>query len=295
MLPHSVFDSALATETPPRLARREKDEKLAVFLLRGMSGDVGELACLLSPIEPRLRFLPIQYRHWSGLRREANDLDRLVAESVSQIESYGPTETIHLVGYSFGGLIAWAVAMAMAASGHRIGLLGLIDAPTCPKVRERPASNAEHWNRLIRGVRRGETGDQLARFSAGALFRPQANWARAAFRRLHGSGLFPRMLNLIDLNIQSRFHLLPLKECVSRIAASKERLQYPAALFRGSGWSLGEDADLGWDRYLAKLRVVTISGNHDNVLQPQNAEHIISHLIAAILESKRSHSLMELY
>jgi hypothetical protein len=208
MLPNSVFDRALPTGTPLRLAHREKDEKLAVFLLPGMSGDAGELAPLLSAIGAPLHFLPIHYPHWSSLRGDANDLDRLVADCVSQIESYGPTVTIHLVDYSFGGLIAWAVT-------------------------------------------------------------------------------FPRMLNLIDHNIQSRFHLLPLKDCVSRIAASKERLQYPAALVRGSGWPLGEDADLGWTRHLVKVRVVTISGNHNNVFKSNRSGHIISHLIAMKLEGDR--------
>ena len=70
------------------------------------------------------------------------------------------------------------------------------------------------------------------------------------------------------------------------MAASDERLQYPAVLFRGSGWPLGEDADLGWTRYLAKLRVVTISGNHENVLQPQNAEQVVVQLAAMISEGE---------
>ena len=286
MWPNSVSDRALAAETPLRPARCEKDEKLAVFLLPGLTGDVGELAALLSPTEAPLHFVPIHYRHWSSLRREANELDRLVADCVSQIENYGSPATILLVGYSFGGLIAWAVARAMIVSGHRIGLLGLIDTLACPRVAEGPASTAERWDRLVRGIRRGETGDQLARFAAGALFRPQANWARAAFRRLHGFGLFPRMLNLIDLNIQMRFHVIPMRECVARMAASGERIQCPAALFRGSGWPVGEDAELGWSRYLAKLRVVTISGDHNNVLQPQNAEQIITLIPAIISDTK---------
>ena len=281
-----VSGCVFAAQTSLRRAGFEKDKKLTVFLLPGLSGDVGEFAALLSPPEAPLHFVPIHYRHWSGLRREANELDRLVADCVSQIESHGQGGKLLLVGYSFGGQVAWAVARAMAASGRRIGLLGLIDAPALPKVPERPASAADHLHRLIRGIRRGETADQLARLVAGVLFRPQTDRVRAAFRRWHGFGLFPRMLNRIDLDIQMRFHLILLKECMARMAGHDERLQCPAALFRGSGWPLGEDADLGWTRYLAKLRVLTLSGNHGDVLLPKNAEQIVAEVAAIISESE---------
>ncbi|WP_428535359.1 alpha/beta fold hydrolase [Rhodopila sp.] len=277
---------AVAPPASLRQAGFEKDKKLTVFLLPGLSGDVGEFAALLSSPGGPVHFVPIHYRHWSSLQREARELDRLVADCVRQIESHAPGGEVLLLGYSFGGQIGWAVARAMEASGHRIGLLGLIDARACPKVPQGPASNAERLNRLIRGIRCGETADQLARFSAGALFRPQSNWARAAFGRLHASGLFPRMLNRIDFNIQMSFHLILLKEWMARMAACNERLRCPAALFRGSGWPLGEDADLGWSRYLATLRVVTIAGTHDDVLQPQNAEQIIAQVGAIISEGE---------
>jgi thioesterase domain-containing protein len=279
MRPDVRSEGVLVAEAP---LRGEKDHKLPVFLLPGLSGDLEELGFLLSPTEAPLHFVPIDYRHWSRLRREANDLDRLIADCISQIESYGPPTTILLVGYSFGGLMAWAVARAMAASGHRMVSLGLIDTNADPALPKGPASTVERWERLVRGIRRGETGDQLARLSAGALFRSQANWARAAFRRLHGFGFFPRMFRHVDLNIQMRYHLILLRECTARMAASTERLQYPAILFRGNGSPPGGDTDLGWTRFLSELHVVTVSGNHESVLNPRNARQIIEQLSTTI-------------
>jgi thioesterase domain-containing protein len=260
----------------------EKNEKLAVFLFPGLSGDVWELAPLLSPIEAPFHFVPIRYCHWSELRREPSELDRLVAHCVSQIESRGPPATIHLVGYSFGGQVAWAVARAMATAGHQIGLLGLIDVSACPEIEEGAKSTIGHLGRLVRGIRRG-TSHQLARSFAGVLFRSRTGWSRTMFRRLHGSGLLPCMLNRIDAGLQIRYNTILLRECVSRMSAFGDRVHYPALLFRCSDQPLGKDANLGWARYLGNLRVVPISGNHDSVLQPQNVEHIIAQLRATIL------------
>jgi thioesterase domain-containing protein len=286
--PNSTTDYARATEMPLRSAYREKDERPIVFLLPGLSGDIGELASLVARIEAPLRFVPITYRHWTSLPRETNEFDQLVAHCVKQIESYGPPATIFLAGYSFGGQMAWAVARAMVEARHRAVLLGLIDARANPDIGDRPASNAQRWNRFIRGVRSGETIEQLARFSASALYRPQSNWARAAFARLYGFGLWPSMLRLIDLNIQIRFHDILVRECSARMAASQERLQYPAVLFRGAS-PAGEDPDpyLGWSRFLANLRVVQIPGNHQSIMQSQNAEEMIAQLLEVISEGDR--------
>ena len=122
--PDRFTDQAVTAETSLHMARGKKIETPAVFLLPGLSGMLQELDTLLSPTEAPVHFVPIRYRHWSELRRDPDELDRLVADCVRQIESHGPPATILLAGYSFGGNIAWAVARAMATSGYGIGLLG---------------------------------------------------------------------------------------------------------------------------------------------------------------------------
>jgi thioesterase domain-containing protein len=270
-----------SVETPPRY---QTGERVTVFLFPGLSGIVEEFATLLAPIEAPFHFVPIRYRHWSELEREPVEFDRLVADCVRQIESHGPPATLLLVGYSFGGLMAWAVARVMEASGHRIGLLGLIDALACPRIERSAESIIGRFGRVVRGIRRGETGEQLARSFAGILFRSRAS-VRTMFRRVHGFPALTRILNSIDANVQIRYHIILITECMARLANCGERFHYPSVVFRSSARS-GEDADLGWARYLANLRTVTLSGNHDNVMQKQNVKQIILHLTATISEEK---------
>jgi thioesterase domain-containing protein len=268
--------------SPPR---SKKGQKPIVFLFPGLSGDVKELAPLLSPTEMSLHLVPIHYRHWSELRPEPNELDRLVADCVAQIASHGPPGTILLVGYSFGGLIAWAVARTLATSGYQIGLLGLIDALACPEIEENAKSTIGRFGRLVRGIRRGETFQQLARSLAGILFRSRTS-VRVTFRRLHKSGVLPRILNCIDANIQIRYHIISLKECVSRMAVSGEQAHCAAVLFRCSERPLGEDSDLGWARFLTNLCVVTLAGDHNSVLHTQNADSLTSNITMMITEKE---------
>ena len=94
------------------------------------------------------------------------------------------------------------------------------------------------------------------------------------------------MLNRIDVHLQMRFHIILLEECIARMAVFGERFHCPAVLFRCSDRPPGEDDDLGWTRHLANLHVVPLSGNHDNVLQMQNAEPIVAQLTAAISQGE---------
>jgi thioesterase domain-containing protein len=284
-VPDRLGERGITNGTSLRSPRREKDEKSAVFLFLGLDGgDVWEFAPLLSMAEGPLHFVPIRYRHWSELRQEPVELDRLIADCVGQIESYGPPPAIHLVGYSFGGQMAWAVAGAMASSGHRIGLLGLIDAPVYPEIQGSAVSVAGRLGRLVRGIRRGKTVHQLARSTAGILFRSRTGWMRDAFRRLHGFGILPRILDHVDEHVQMRYHIIILRECIARLTNSKEQFHYPAVLFRCAERPPGEDADLGWLRHLANLCLVTLLGNHDSVLRAENVEKITEQLTAMITE-----------
>jgi thioesterase domain-containing protein len=275
----------VADGTSLQPVRCEKENKSTVFLFPGLDGgDIWEFAPLLSMVDAPLHFVPIRYRHWSELQPEPDELDRLVTDCVSQIESHGPPSTIYLVGYSFGAQMIWAAARAMATAGHRIGLLGLIDAPAFPQIRESAASVGGRLGRLFQGIRHGKTSHQLARSTAGMLFRSRTGLARMAFRRLHSLGLLPRIFNHLDANVQMRYHLILLRECTARLAASHGRIHCPAVLFRCADRPMYEETDLGWSRYMANLRLVTLSGNHDSVLQPQNVERITYHITAMIAE-----------
>ena len=71
---------------------------------------------------------------------------------------------------------------------------------------------------------------------------------------------------------------------MARMATSEERIPCPSVLFRCSDRPFGEPADLGWSNYLPNLHVVTLPGDHNNVMQVQNAEQIFTQISATISE-----------
>ena len=267
----------------PQVSRTSNGKQFPVFLFPGLSGDVQEFASLLSSKVEPIQFVPIVYPHWSQLERKPEELDRLIAHCVAQVQRIGLPAGALFVGYSFGGQMAWAVARDMAACGQQIGFLGLLDTPSCPDLGARAGSSVARLSRFIRGIQQGTTGEQLTRAVASFLIRPGSGRLLSAFRRLNDSALLNRLLRRIDIEIQMQYHIVLLLECINRMETDSKSGSYPAVLFRCiNRTSLGFDATLGWSRHLADLRVISVPGDHASVIQLQNVPQIINELVAAI-------------
>jgi len=60
--------------------------------------------------------------------RSVEEMGRDYAAEIRRAQPQGP---YHLVGWSFGGLIAYEIACRLAAEGERVALLGLLDTALC--------------------------------------------------------------------------------------------------------------------------------------------------------------------
>ncbi|MBB4902968.1 non-ribosomal peptide synthetase, partial [Streptomyces griseomycini] len=69
----------------------------------------------------------LQARGLDGTGELPDRLETLVDDYVREIRSHQPEGPYHLVGWSFGGAVAHAVAAALTEQGHRVALLALLD------------------------------------------------------------------------------------------------------------------------------------------------------------------------
>ncbi|MFE6359612.1 amino acid adenylation domain-containing protein [Streptomyces sp. NPDC057806] len=82
-----------------------------------------------------LRHLPpdrpvhgIQARGLTEPGRVRDGVDRMAEDYCARILEVQPTGPYHLLGWSFGGQLAQAVAARLKAAGHRVGLLAMLDS-----------------------------------------------------------------------------------------------------------------------------------------------------------------------
>ncbi|MFH8407404.1 amino acid adenylation domain-containing protein [Streptomyces sp. NPDC018019] len=69
----------------------------------------------------------LQARGLAGPEPLPLTMEEMAADYVAQIRSVQPTGPYHLLGWSFGGTVAYAVATALEARGEEVALLALLD------------------------------------------------------------------------------------------------------------------------------------------------------------------------
>ncbi|RBO82164.1 non-ribosomal peptide synthetase [Nocardia puris] len=93
----------------------------------GMSWSYLGLAEALAPGRP---IYGLQAPDLSGREPSARSIDEFAERYVREIRAVQPEGPYHLLGWSFGGLIAHNIAARLAAEGARVGTLALLDADT---------------------------------------------------------------------------------------------------------------------------------------------------------------------
>ncbi|KAG0195747.1 hypothetical protein BGX28_000698, partial [Mortierella sp. GBA30] len=92
----------------------------------GLSWCYTGLSTCLDPDQP---LYGLQARGFLGDRRTATTLDEMVLDYIEQIRRIQPQGPYHLLGYSFGGLVAHTMASYLEKQGDHVALVALMDTP----------------------------------------------------------------------------------------------------------------------------------------------------------------------
>lgn len=101
-----------------------------VFLVHGLGGSIGELYGLVSSIGVPNAIYGIEGKGVDGREEPLDRVEDMATLYLDATEKIQPTGPYLLIGYSFGGLIAFEIARRLKASGKEVALLIMIDAMT---------------------------------------------------------------------------------------------------------------------------------------------------------------------
>ncbi|OLF09646.1 hypothetical protein BLA60_17765 [Actinophytocola xinjiangensis] len=135
--------------TPARLARslvigdvrnafdpvypiRESGSSEPLFCLPAGSGLAWTYSGLMRVLDPEIPIYGLQSPALAKHRRRPASLEAVAAEYVSRIREVRPHGPYRLLGWSFGGVLAHAVAVRLQASGERVELLAVLDVDLVP-------------------------------------------------------------------------------------------------------------------------------------------------------------------
>ncbi|MGF0309228.1 amino acid adenylation domain-containing protein [Rhodococcus sp. IEGM1428] len=151
----SAAGGAAADSLAAILPIRAGGDRAALFCIHPMIGLAWNYAALAETTAPGRPIYGVQLPQL----RDASDSMRTMVEQAElyarEIVRVQPTGPIHLLGWSFGGVLAHAVAVALRAAGHEVGVVAMLDS--LPTVDE--AVFAEEFADNLRALGIGGAGE----------------------------------------------------------------------------------------------------------------------------------------
>jgi len=254
-----------------------------IFLVAGAGGQVfvfRELARSLGPDQPVFAFT-IEGGADEGL--PARSVEDVASSCEREIDRRGvPNAPLIFAGYSFGGLVAFELALRFRARGHEVGRIIAFDG-TAPGYLER-APYLERARTQLRALSRGSTADRL-RYP----FEQGVNLGRQLLSML-GLGRRPGPSNARSIRAN--------EERSRRICRLVQRAQDsyvplaaddgPLLLFASEMPARKPvtrmlDPALGWGRWIrGRIDVVPVKGGHVDVFRSDNVERMASAIRSSI-------------
>jgi thioesterase domain-containing protein len=231
-----------------------------LFLLPGLGGDQKLLKNIGQVVH-------IHYLDWTDLIQESSGFEALFIHVKSQIDARLPTGPVHLAGFSVGGPLAYACALAFQAEGREVASMAILDAsasdapvpvPFRVRLRDRALQFASF--NVPAGVA-SIVGKAMARQPARPLLhrlRPYRNVA-LPFGYQHQLHLKVTMQMLLPM-------FWPWWIELTRTAPP---VTAPTYVFRSQDHAPSEPEDLGWSRYCSHVKVVRVPGSHSGMLSPK--------------------------
>jgi thioesterase domain-containing protein len=251
-----------------------------LFLLPGVGKDEPRLVRFRAACAPALRMVPIDYGDWPEWLARGFDLTTIVARIVATIEAEAPNGPIFLAGYSLGGKIACAVAMALSSVGRSTGFVGILDTDISGEAVSKPGI----WHRVVYAIRRGPA-ERLAYYVSRPLTdppRPSQLRLAAYFCRARMPGDFGFYLHHY---IRTRVLARLVETGWAQMARPLPQPGVPLVVFRSTERQPHAADDLGWREICPNVTVVPVAGNHYTMLEAPNLEPLSARFTTFALEA----------
>ena len=248
-----------------------------VFLLPSIFGDEPSFADFRAALAEHHAFELLDYPDVDRPSSEIRDFELILSRTVARIRSLQPSGTVHIAGYSFGGLVAFAAACRLQAEGRQVGLLALLDSQA-PSLKV-PSSVPLTRNRDAAPGAWGVAADIASRLLIAAGLCEAVRAAIGPAGRLFGAKAADGLRRLFLQNLRGR----------SLNDLSLGRFDGPLLLFRAREQPFPDlPPDLGWNAHCTAVRSVTLNGDHSSMLRADhlsaNAERIGSEIAARICQ-----------
>ncbi|MFC8246582.1 SDR family NAD(P)-dependent oxidoreductase [Streptomyces chartreusis] len=273
---NSSCDSVVNVLRPPRPG----SSRLPLFTFHPAGGPT-------SVYLPLTQLLPSDQAVYGMERLNAvGTMEEKAAHYLSLIRDLQPQGPYQLLGWSFGGCLAYEAARRLRDAGHSVGFLGLIDTilPAALPDLDSEQLLIERFGRFAEYIEQ-TYGPRLDLPYEELAATPDEQQIEVVMRLVAEVGLdmSPGIMehqrtSYVDARVGERYVPRPYDGHVVLYRAQEAQVLTTALDPR----YLRSEADLGWAPLCSSLEVVPVEGDHLSLIDPPHVETIARHLTRAL-------------
>jgi thioesterase domain-containing protein len=267
---------------------RRQPARPPVFCVPGAAASVTAFNDLAAALGPEWPIHGLQPRGLDGLGIPHSTASAAASDYVRAVLEFHPAGPLHLIGHSFGGWVAYEMAVRLAGAGRTVDSLTIIDSEEPGSSNDGPARERTREEILGQLV---ELFEQSAERSLDIVAKELAALDEPAqlellHQRLVGVGLLPRrstpevlrgVLRTFTANLQTAY--VPSKEYAG--PASLVLVRDPKD-DEATAQRIHETTARGWRRFARELVVWRSPGNHMTVLEAPHVAALADRLGAIL-------------
>jgi thioesterase domain-containing protein len=249
----------------PLIALQPAGFKPPLFCIHPAGGTVFtymHLARALAPDQPVYGLQASGLEPGEALARSITQMADDYLRAIRAVRPHGP---YHLLGWSFGGIVAHAIAARLRCGGETVALLALLDSAA-----PRPGEAAPDERTLMAAL-----AQVVAMTGGGAPPAGPIESLADLTRAVRDSGLFPA-----DFTQDQTERLLAVYGMTVRLPLSHqpERFDGEALLFAAGENSDPAAVSASWAPFVASIKTVILPCGHERMTAPEAAETIAAAL-----------------
>lgn len=249
-----------------------------LFIVHGVGGNVVGFYSLAKRLDADRPIYGIQAQALIPNRDAVLRIQEMAAQYIEDMRAVSPEGPYNLLGFSYGGLVAYEIAQQLHATGYPVGFLGMMDTRQ-PLL----SPNATSWTTLYRWI---YWGVRKACYNA----YNRNDRTRYLLRRLKARLLKARYMSGLEKGVIKTSATAREVTAINYVAGLNYTVRpYPGeiVLFRAEEDHPLEQRlpfDLGWGPFTARLTVKMLPGSHAGLMEEPGVTLLATEIIAAMEE-----------
>jgi amino acid adenylation domain-containing protein len=273
-----VIRTGKTPDWSPVVLLKPSENKSPLFCVHPLGGNLFDYHTLSKILDIHRPIYGLQPRGIDGKQQPYERIEDMASYFIQSIKTIQPQGPYFIVGYSFGGIVAFDIARQLTEQGEKIAFLGLIDI-RCPVIAELDTPFRE-WIEIQLDRMRKMTIKEQFDYLIEKLFYPKSQVYRdEVVATLSDLDLFtPELVKVLDCNVQA------VKEYQPQIFAGRATLFWSEY----QDWYIKKHPTLGWGDLIADhLDLQRIPGNHITLMREPHVQVLAEKLSSSIAQAAK--------